>query len=108
MATTLSSRQQSNFGGLGASRIRHDERFPDPFCDMASLHMPQSIQEAIRWCEYIKIVNGTYRQAIERDSAYFITDPIISSSKPENRLGKEEQDKYKTFLTETLGIKSVL
>lgn len=106
--TTLSSRQQANFGGLGASRIRHDERFPDPFCDMASLHMPQSIQEANRWCEYIMMANGTYRQAIERVIAYFITDPIISSAKPEKKLGKEEQDKYKTFLNDTLGLKSVL
>lgn len=108
MANATTTSAVSNFGGLGNSKLKSDDRFPDPFCDMASLHMPQSIQEALRWCEYIMMANGTYRQAIERVISYFITDTEIKSAKPDKSLGKEERDKYVSFMEDTLGIKKVL
>jgi len=62
---------------LGRSIIA-DERFPDPFCDVASLSMPESIQTALRWVEYIMMANGVYRQAVDRVVSYFITDVEIA------------------------------
>jgi hypothetical protein len=38
------------FGGTMGRGVVADERFPDPFCDVASLSMPESIQTALRWC----------------------------------------------------------
>jgi hypothetical protein len=108
MATSATSNSSSNFAGLGSSKLKNDDRFPDPFCDIASLHMPDSIQEALRWCEYLLIANGTYRQAIERVISYFITDVLVESAKAEKDLGKEERDKYISFLEDTLGIKAVI
>jgi hypothetical protein len=96
----------AGFGNLGRGALA-DERFPDPFCDVASLSMPESIQTALRWCEYIMNANGPYRQAIDRVVSYFITDVEVSDL-GENTIGREEKEKYRVFLEETLGIKTVL
>ena len=79
------------------------EPFPDPFCDYASLAMPESLDDAMRWCEYIMLANGVYRSAIDRVISYFITDIEI-----EGDVGRDEKQKYKDFLHDTLGIQSVL
>lgn len=84
-----------------------DERFPDPFCDIASLSMPESIQTALRWTEYIMNANGIYRQAIDRVVSYFITDVEIYDT-GENTTGREEKEKYQVFLEDTLQIRNVL
>ena len=96
----------AGFGNLGRGALA-DERFPDPFCDVASLSMPESIQVALRWCEYIMNANGVYRQAIDRVISYFITDVEVSDL-GENTIGREEKEKYRVFLEETLGVKTVL
>lgn len=84
-----------------------DDRFPDPFCDIASLSMPESIQAALRWCEFIMNCNGLYRQAIDRVVSYFLTDITVSDD-GKNKLGREEKDKYLEFFDNTLGIKNAL
>ena len=95
------------FGGnLGRSN-RSDERFPDPVCDVASLSMPESIQTALRWCEYIMNANGIYREAIDRVISYFITDLEIGDI-GDKQVGREEKDKFATFLEETIGVRNVL
>lgn len=96
----------AGFGNLGRGALA-DERFPDPFCDVASLSMPESIQVALRWCEYIMNANGAYRQAIDRVVSYFITDVEVGDL-GENTIGREEKEKYRVFLEETLGIKTAL
>ena len=98
-----SSMGYNSLGKGGAS----DDRFPDPFCDVASLSMPESIQSALRWCEYILNANGPYRQAIDRVVSYFITDVEIKDI-GEKSVGREEKEKFGQFLEETLSIKNVL
>ena len=91
---------------LGRGAIA-DTRFPDPFCDVASLSMPESIQVALRWCEYIANANGPYREALNRVVSYFITDVEVGDL-GENTIGREEKEKYRVFLEDTLGIKNAL
>lgn len=95
------------FGNLGRGGGMGDDRFPDPFCDVASLAMPGSIQDALRWCEYIMCANGVYREAVNRVVSYFLTD-IEVNDLGENTIGREEKEKFRTFLEDTLGIKNVL
>src|SRR5947209_1063396 len=78
------------------------EAFPDPFCDYASTAMPETIQQALRWCEYIFMSNGTYRQACDRVLSYFITDVEIAEG------ADESKDQWKEFLEETLDVKNTL
>jgi len=97
--------------GLGASgSARSSEQFPDPFCDIASLAMPENIQDALRWCEFILAKNGPYREALNRVISYFITDVEIVSPQgdTDERVGREEKQKYIDFLEDTIGIKAVL
>jgi hypothetical protein len=96
------------YGSIGASgRVSEDERFPDPFMDMASLAMPQTPAEALRWSEFIVGSNGTYRQAIRRIVSYFITD-IQVQQKGSRDLSSEVQEKYKNFFNDELGICKLL
>lgn len=98
---------QSGRLGQYYRQARTHEHFPDPFCDMASLAMPTSNQEALLWAEYLLNANGPYRQALDRVASYFITDvEIVSVSR--NRLGVEEKKKYLDFLNDTLGIRDIL
>ena len=106
MSQMLGPTSQMGYGNLGRG-IAADERFPDPFCDVASLSMPESIQTALRWCEYIMNANGIYRQALDRAVSYFITE-IEVGDLGENTIGREEKEKYKVFFEDTLGIKNVL
>jgi hypothetical protein len=106
MSQMLGPSSQIGYGAMGRG-IAADERFPDPFCDVASLSMPESIQTALRWCEYIMNANGVYRQAVDRVVSYFITD-IEVQDLGENTIGREEKEKFRLFFDETLGIKNVL
>lgn len=103
---TLLPAASMGYNSLGRG-VQADERFPDPFCDVASLSMPESIQTALRWTEYIMNANGPYRQAVDRVVSYFITDVEIYDV-GENKTGREEKDKYQTFLADTLSIQNVL
>jgi hypothetical protein len=92
----------SNRAGSGSyySSLRSGELFPDPFCDMASTAMPDSMQDALRWAEYIWMANGTYRQAMERVIAYFITTVEFTDTEASD----EEKEKFKEFLEDRLNI----
>jgi hypothetical protein len=75
------------------------------------LAMPETIQEALQWCEYILMANGPYRSAIARVISYFLTDIEIVAAgdgSGENKIGREEKQKYLDFLNDTIGIKNVL
>jgi len=103
---TLMQSSQAGYNSLGKG-VTADERFPDPFCDIASLSMPESIQTALRWTEYVMNANGPYRQAVDRVVSYFITDVEIYDI-GENTTGREEKEKFRVFLEDTLSIKNVL
>lgn len=78
--------------------------FPDPFCDIASMLMPTTMPEALRWAERIITANGTYREALRRVLSYFITDIDVVSSD----VGRQEKEQYLSFLHDELGIIDVL
>jgi hypothetical protein len=46
--------------------------------DMASLAVPQTMQYALRWCEFLAMSNGTYFRALDRVLSYLITDIELS------------------------------
>src|ERR1700733_1355622 len=79
-------------------------QFPSPWWDYASTEFPESMPMALRYCEYIFIKNGIYRSAVDRLLSYFITDLDITGKD----LGKDEEDKWKTFFYDDLGYASIL
>jgi len=97
MANVGLRQQFSKFSGSSNA-----EHFPDPFVDVATLAMPQSLRNALQWAEYIWNVNGTYRMAMERIISYFLTDVEVEDA------SDEERDKYKEFLGDTMNIMTEL
>jgi hypothetical protein len=97
-------------GNNGASSsyfnsLRSGDQFPDPFMDMASTAMPESIQDALKWAEFIWMSHGIYRQAMNRVVAYFLTpiefvDTEASSDEKEKfqRFFEEQVDVYMTLM----------
>jgi hypothetical protein len=77
--------------------------FPEPFSDMASLAMPESVMHALRWCEYLMFANGTYMRALDRVLAYFITDIDIIGRR-EDGIDDKKRDEIKAYLMDELDV----
>jgi len=88
-------------GSSGVS-LRGSEALPDPFCDIASLAMPASMTDALRWGDRVFERLPIYRSAVERIVSYFITEVQIDGD------DKDEKQRAGDFLNNDLGIKSVL
>ncbi len=94
----------SNRGLFWKSGVKAgSEVFPDPFLDVASQNMPETIRNALSWSEYIWNVFGTYRMSMERVVSYFLTDIEISGD-----VSDDEKSKYNEFLTDSLHIMDFL
>jgi hypothetical protein len=64
--------------------------------------MPETLDDAFEWCEYIIQANGIYRSALDRVISFFITEVEITGA------DREEKEKYQDFLHNTIGIQQVL
>lgn len=89
-------------GGLGSQFTGggggYGEQFPDPFQDVASLAMPDTLRNALHWSEYIYTMFGTYRMAMERIVSYFLTDIEIEGED----VSDDEKKKYGDFLNDPI------
>lgn len=104
MSSLISMSMRSQLSSAWGNSIRGAEHFPDPFMDMASLAMPENNRTALQWCEFIYMADGTYRAAMERNVAYFLTDIEITG----DDIDDDTKEKYKVALDETLGVKGIL
>lgn len=73
--------------------------FPDPFMDMASLAMPETVGYALRWCEYLMFANGTYFRALDRVLSYFITEIELDEIDDD-----EEKERIEDFMHNPEGL----
>lgn len=87
-----------NPGGYSSGRGR--EFFPEPFFDMASLAMPQTMPTALRWCEFILESQGIYRSALERTVRYFLTDVDVKGED----VSDDEKGDFKNYLVDELNV----
>lgn len=88
--------------GVGWGPGLNTKVWPDPFMDYASLAMPTSMAQVLRWAEFIFLSHGTYREATRRLVTYFITDLEIEAENDDN------QQRWKEYLEETLDYRSFL
>lgn len=86
----------TQFWQIGGSR--HSEQFENPFNDVASLAMPNNWRSLLKWAEYVYSIFGTYRMAMERINAYFLTDVQILDS------SEDVQYKWLKFYNDVLGV----
>lgn len=92
-APTLSA----GFGGSSPTQW-----FGNPFFDQGSMQAPTSIGSMLTMCELLWSGNGTYRQAMERVCAYFLTGVEILD------VPDKVKNSYTEFLNDSLHITSVL
>ena len=97
-----------SLGGIASGSSINQSGFPDPFTDMASLAMPETMSYALRWCQYIFMANGTYRQAVDRVLSYFITDVEAVAADRDKGLGDQEKGKVEEFFRDKLAIQKLL
>jgi hypothetical protein len=98
-------------GALGGSGLissggylpNSSSSFPDPFMDMASLAMPETMLYALRWVEYLTFANGTLARALDRIVSYFITR-IELMSKDEDGIDDDEREDILNYLYDIMGI----
>lgn len=76
--------------------------FPDPFMDYSGMHTPRNLRSMLRWCEQFWARNGTYRMALERVVAYFLTKIEILD------VSDETKKNYEDFLNNTFKATSVM
>lgn len=73
--------------------------YADPFVDVASAAMPVSVPAMLRHAEWFAVRDETFREALNRVAAYFVTDVEI-----DGELGQDEKDAQKDFLEQEMGI----
>ena len=92
-------------GGMFASgnfAMRGAEHFPDPFCDMASTRMPENMRDVLR--VHLQ-QDGPLPRSDEKDHrAHPFTDLEVNSIES----SREEKDKFRDFLEETIDYRAVL
>lgn len=77
-------------------------KFPNPFCDIASEYVPRDLNIVFEWCEYIYLTFGTYRSAARRVVRYFLTEIVLEGE------SDTEREKYEKFLHDELNLLGVL
>lgn len=87
----------------------HDGHFPDPFNDVASMHMPTAKNSVLLWAEFIFMQNGMFRQAMERVISYFLTDlDFGTNAQDTDQTDDDETSKWYDFMTDTLDWHTVI
>ena len=97
MATRAQFNQFSSGGSFG-------ENFPNPWLDIATANMPQSMKNALMWAEYLASTNGTVRMAMQRIISYFLTDIEFGDSEASD----DEKESWLDLLHDTLDIQDTL
>lgn len=99
MVETLVPMSSGPSGQVGSSGVQW---FPDPFLDYSGMYTPRNLQSMLRWCELMWAHNGTYRMALERVCAYFLTKVEVLD------VADAVKKNYEEFLNDTLRVTAQL
>ncbi len=92
----------SGTAATGSGSTSGAQWFPDPFLDYSGLYSPRNLNSMLRWCELMWAHNGTYRMALERVCAYFLTKIEVKD------VADSVKSQYEEFLNDTLKVTSIL
>ena len=83
--------QNNPFGGVDSWSSRPDAyKYPNPFCDIASVYIPTNLNDAFEWMEYLLLIMPPFLAVINRVVSYFLTDLEISDVSDDVRKNYEE------------------
>jgi hypothetical protein len=89
---------QSPTENVGNARFFGGRVYPDPFVTYATIMMPRTIEDKLRWCEHLWHRNGTYAMASRRVVRYFLTQLEITDA------SEDEKKKWDEFLNDDLKV----
>lgn len=80
----------------------HQSYFPSPWLDYASHALPTSHEEIMWWSQYLWLMDGTYRSAMERVASHFLTQLDFPD------LDIEEENEWRHFFSTIFDYRSEL
>jgi len=86
---------------IDSPRTFNGRQYPDPFVTYATMLMPRTIEDLLRWCEHLWNRNSTYAAAACRVVSYFVTKVEIQDCQDD-----DERKRYTKFLDQTLKLAS--
>lgn len=90
----------SFFNWSGASGVTQSgaNKYPNPFCDIASEYVPRDINAIFEWTEYLMLAVVPFRTVSQRVVRYFLTEIVLEGQ------SDDEREKYEDFLNNQLHI----
>lgn len=89
--------QNNPFGGVNPWGGAADAyKYPNPFCDIASVYIPTNLNTAMDWMEYLLLTMPPFMAVINRVVSYFLTDIEISD------VSDDVRDKYEKLFDDDL------
>ena len=72
------------------------DKYPNPFCDIASEYVPRDINAIFEWAEYLMLSVVPFRTVSQRVVRYFLTELVLEGQ------SDDERDKFDDFLNNQL------
>jgi hypothetical protein len=74
------------------------DKYPNPFCDIASAYIPTDLNEILEWSEYLMLTTPPFKSVYERVARYFLTEVVVEGA------SDKEREKYEDFIKSKLHI----
>ena len=88
-------------GGLWDARP-DASKYPNPFCDIASMYIPTNLNDGFEWSEFLYMTMPPFAAVVNRVVSYFLTDVEV------NDVSDDTRDKYEDFFDNQVHVIQVL
>lgn len=93
----MTQNSPSYLGGGGWSVQDAASKYPNPFCDIASMYIPQNLNDSFEWMEYLMLTMAPFMSVTKRVVSYFLTDVDLDCD-----AGDDVIDKYEDMLDDRI------
>jgi len=89
--------QNNPFGGVDSWGARADAyKYPNPFCDIASVYLPTNLNDAFEWMEFLMLTMPPFMAVVNRVVSYFLTEIEV------NDVSDDVRDNYREVFDDQL------
>ena len=95
----MTQNSPSYLGGGQYSIQDAASKYPNPFCDIASMYIPQNLNDAFEWTEFLMLTMAPFMAVTKRVVSYFLTEIDLDCD-----AGDDVIDKYEALLNDKIHI----
>lgn len=95
----MTQNSPSYLGGGAYSIQDAASKYPNPFCDIASMYIPQNLNDAFEWTEFLMLTMAPFMAVTKRVVSYFLTEIDLDCE-----AGDDIIDKYEDLLNDKIHI----